>query len=97
MQENVPLVNAAYGHVGVAAPAFAMFCDSRALSFQVSNSDAWIRRWRSNSSHLVPTSAARFFSGPKIWLELPFKMGASPPYVALVPSNSAPTGLDDVA
>src|SRR6266545_4288547 len=73
------------------------FRDSRAFSFSVWNSAAVTSRCRSNSSHLVPTSIALFFSGPKIWLGLPFSDGASPPYWALVPSNSAPTGFDDVA
>ena len=79
------------------AVAAVMFCDSRAFSFSVWNSAAVSSRCRSNSSHLVPTSIALFFSGPKIWLGLPLSAGARPPYSALVPSNSAPTGFDDVA
>src|ERR1044072_9931095 len=88
-----------YEQPGIKAAAVALFTfyDSGAFSCSVWNSAAVTSRRRSNSSHLVPISIALFFSGPKIWLGFPFSAGARPPYCALVPSNSAPTGFDDVA
>src|SRR5713226_4557765 len=85
------------GQSAVAVALEVTFRDSRAFSFSVWNSAAVSSRCRSNNSHLVPTSIALFFSGPKIWFGFPLSDGASPPYCALVPSNSAPTGFDDVA
>ena len=83
--------------MAAAAAALLTFCDSRAFSFSVWNNAAVTSKRRSNISHLVPISIALFFSGPKIWLGFPFNAGARPPYCALVPSNSEPTGFDDVA
>jgi hypothetical protein len=74
-----------------------MFTDSRALVTSVWNSAPLTSKWRSNNSHLLPTSIAEFFIGPNIWFEPPLMIGASPPYAALVPSSSEPTGSDDVA
>src|ERR1700712_3717730 len=80
-----------------AASTLVTFWDSRAFSFSVWNNAAVTSKCRSNSSHLVPISMALFFSGPNIWFGFPGRYGAEPPYWALVPSNSAPTGFDDVA
>src|SRR3954451_23618975 len=101
MQDCEPPAVGSYVHPSAAnvagGVAAVTFWDSRAFSFSVWNNAAVNSRRRSNSSHLVPISIALFFSGPKIWLGFPFNAGARPPYCALVPSNSEPTGFDDVA
>lgn len=66
MQDSGAGDTSVYAQPGIAAACAAVvtFCDSRALSFSVWNNAAVTSMCRSNSSHLVPTSIALFFSGP---------------------------------
>ena len=88
-----------YEQPGTAAAAAALltFRDSRALSFSVWNSAAVTSRATVEQLPLGADLDRLVLFRPENLIGLPFSDGARPPYCALVPSNSEPTGFDEVA